>query len=124
MAWYFGSDGFPRYVSIGDRRARAFLEARKLEKRGRTLEPVTLDGRKIAVSLWGKLCMPRAAVRYGVCARFDRQPETFFTLRRVKMTELVAKTAAAAVPAGTAVADASLEAIFGIELDRPRARRR
>src|SRR5438552_8931160 len=54
MAWYFGSDGFPRYVSIGDRRARAFLEARKLEKRGRTLEAVTLDGRKIAVSFWGK----------------------------------------------------------------------
>src|SRR5437764_9984675 len=54
MAWYFGTDGFPRYVSTGDRRARAFLEARKLEKQGRKLEPVALDGHKIATSFWGK----------------------------------------------------------------------
>src|SRR6266404_7384505 len=46
--------GFPRYVSVGERRAKALLQARKLEKRGRVLEPVSLTGRRIASSFWGK----------------------------------------------------------------------
>jgi len=46
--------GFPRYVSVGERRAKALLQARKLEKRGRVLEPVRLEGQRIASSFWGK----------------------------------------------------------------------
>src|SRR5256885_13432670 len=49
-----GYGGFPRYVSVGERRARAVLQARKLEKRGRALEPVLLQGRQITSSFWGK----------------------------------------------------------------------
>ena len=56
MAYYDfdGYGGFPRYVSVGERRAKALLQARKLEKRGRVLEPVILSGQRIASSFWGK----------------------------------------------------------------------
>src|SRR6266481_9567903 len=56
MAYYDfdGYGGFPRYVSVGERRAKALLQARKLEKRGRMLEPVILTGQRIASSFWGK----------------------------------------------------------------------
>src|ERR1700687_4620314 len=46
--------GSARYVSVGERRAKALLQARKLEKRGRVLEPVRLEGQRIARSFWGK----------------------------------------------------------------------
>jgi uncharacterized Zn finger protein len=49
-----GYGGFPRYVSVGERRAKALLQARKLEKRGRLLEPVILPGQRIASSFWGR----------------------------------------------------------------------
>src|SRR3989442_14537509 len=49
-----GYGGFPRYVSVGERRAKAIKQARKLEKRGRKLEPVILTGERIASSFWGK----------------------------------------------------------------------
>ena len=56
MAYYdFGGyGGFPRYVSVAERRAKALKQARKLEKRGRKLEPVILTGQRIASSFWGK----------------------------------------------------------------------
>src|SRR6266851_2202092 len=56
MAYYDfdGYGGFPRYVPVGERRAKALLQAKKLEKRGRVLEPVTLAGKRIASSFWGK----------------------------------------------------------------------
>src|SRR5260370_4611355 len=56
MAYYdpYGYGGFPRYVPVGERRAKAILQAKKLEKRGRVLEPVRLDGKRIASSFWGK----------------------------------------------------------------------
>lgn len=50
--WIYG--GFPEYVPVGERRAKALLQARKLEKRGRKLDPVKLDGKLIASSFWGK----------------------------------------------------------------------
>src|SRR6266446_5063205 len=49
-----GYGGFPRYVSVAERRAKALKQARKLEKRGRMLEPVILAGQRIASSFWGK----------------------------------------------------------------------
>jgi len=49
-----GYGGFPRYVSVGERRAKALLQARKLEKRGRVLEPVRLEGQRIASSFWAR----------------------------------------------------------------------
>ena len=234
MPWRFGA--FPEYVPVAERRAKALAQARKLEKRGRRLQPIALDGRRIASSFWGKawcdnlesysdfanrlprgrtyvrngsvidlriaegridalvagtslyevrieidklskshakrltkqcrgqidsavallqgqvpqslldafadrgsglfpapkeidlfcscpdaavMCKHVAAVLYGVGARFDKAPETFFTLRSVPLDDLVAKS----VPqrAGKQeIADSALESIFGIELDRRR----
>ena len=54
MAYYDFDGGFPRYVPVAERRAKALLQAKKLEKRGRALEPVTLEGTRIASSFWGK----------------------------------------------------------------------
>src|SRR6266571_1165784 len=56
MAYYDfdGYGGFPRYVPVGERRAKALLQAKKLEKRGRVLDPVRLLGQCIASSFWGK----------------------------------------------------------------------
>ena len=50
--WIYG--GFPEYVPVAERRAKALLQARKLEKKGRKLDPVKLDGKRIASSFWGK----------------------------------------------------------------------
>ena len=51
---YYGYGRFPKYVTVAERRAKALKQARKLEKRGRALEPVSLAGQRIAVSFWGK----------------------------------------------------------------------
>src|SRR3954453_432919 len=50
--WAYGR--FPEYVAVAERRAKALLQARKLEKKGRKLDPVRLDGKAIASSFWGK----------------------------------------------------------------------
>jgi len=45
--------GFAPYVSVAARRAQAARELAKLQKKGRTLSPVAIDGRKIARTFWG-----------------------------------------------------------------------
>jgi uncharacterized Zn finger protein len=50
MAWYHS---FRPYVSAGERRRKAEAAAKKLSKKGRPLEPVQIDGRKIASTFWG-----------------------------------------------------------------------
>ena len=75
---------------------------------------------------YAEVCKHVAAVLYGVGARFDERPETFFTLRSVKLDELLAKSARPpAAPAQPRKGRAALEQIFGIELDAapPRAKR-
>src|SRR5437870_13419249 len=49
MPWRFGA--FPEYVPVAERRRRALAQAKKL---GRPLQPVAVDGRRIASSFWGK----------------------------------------------------------------------
>lgn len=51
MSWY---GGFPRYVPVAERRARARRQMDRLRKQGHTLEPVEIEGRTIARSFWGK----------------------------------------------------------------------
>jgi uncharacterized Zn finger protein len=46
--------GFKPYVSVGARRAQAARELAKLRKKGRTISPVAIDGRKIAGTFWGE----------------------------------------------------------------------
>jgi len=52
MGWY--DDYYPRYVSVGERRAKAAKKIEKLRKRGVELRPVEIPGRKIAQTFWGK----------------------------------------------------------------------
>jgi uncharacterized Zn finger protein len=46
--------GWPSYVSAAERRLRAAREAQKLRKKGGPVEPVTIEGRRIASTFWGK----------------------------------------------------------------------
>lgn len=46
--------GFRPYVSVAARRARAARELARLRKNGRAMSPVSIDGRKIASTFWGK----------------------------------------------------------------------
>ena len=48
-------DGFPEYVSVAQRRGRAALSRARLERGGRELQPVAIDGRTIATTFWGPL---------------------------------------------------------------------
>src|SRR5437764_6670116 len=52
VPWRFGA--FPAYVPVAERRAKALAQARKLERRGRKLQPVAIEGKRIASSFWGK----------------------------------------------------------------------
>jgi uncharacterized Zn finger protein len=45
---------FRPYVSAAERRKRAARHAAKLAKKGRTVKPISIEGRTIAHSFWGK----------------------------------------------------------------------
>lgn len=46
--------GWPPYVPAAERRRRAAREAQKLRKKGEPLEPITIEGRRIVTTFWGK----------------------------------------------------------------------
>ncbi len=50
MAYY----EWPPYVPVAKRRAQAEREMQKLRKKGKKIEPVTVEGRKIARTFWGE----------------------------------------------------------------------
>ncbi len=52
MVWY--EDRFPRYVPVGERRAKAQKKLATLRKKGKAIEPVSIGGRTIARTFWGK----------------------------------------------------------------------
>lgn len=54
MAGYGFRDRWRPYVSVAQRRAKAERYAKKLAKQGRELQPVEIEGRKIAKTFWGK----------------------------------------------------------------------
>jgi uncharacterized Zn finger protein len=73
---------------------------------------------------WAEMCKHVAAALYGVGARLDEKPELFFTLRGVDVQDLITSASATAASslvgtsaADTAIADADLSAIFGIEVE-------
>lgn len=51
MAWGWS---WRPYVPVGERRARAFLEMERLRKKGANIQPVTIAGRQIARTFWGR----------------------------------------------------------------------
>lgn len=46
--------GWPPYVPVAERRAKALKQLEKMRKKGVQVQPVLLAGRKIAASFWGK----------------------------------------------------------------------
>jgi len=50
MSWY----GWRPYVPVAVRRARALTKMEKLRKKGMQIQPVKIEGRKIARSFWGQ----------------------------------------------------------------------
>ncbi|HWF85456.1 MAG TPA: hypothetical protein VG222_11430 [Vicinamibacterales bacterium] len=46
--------GFRPYVSVGARRAQAARELAKLQKKGRKISPIVIEGRTIAETFWGE----------------------------------------------------------------------
>ena len=53
MASYF-EGGWPSYVPVAERRKKAAREVEKLRKQGHPIAPVTIEGRTIAKTFWGK----------------------------------------------------------------------
>jgi len=68
---------------------------------------------------WADMCKHVAAVLYGVGHRLDSQPELFFYLRGVEVSDLAARGATLAVDVSDpdALGGADLGAMFGIELE-------
>lgn len=52
MDFYYG--GWAPYVSVAERRDKAQRKLKSLEKKGRVCQPVTIEGRAIARTFWGK----------------------------------------------------------------------
>ncbi len=52
MSRYYG--GWAPYVPVAERRRKAALAMQKLAKKGTVVSPVTLEGKKIAATFWGK----------------------------------------------------------------------
>ena len=53
MAWgYHG--GWPAYVTVAERRKTAGRQLKKLRQNGKVVSPVTIEGRTIARTFWGK----------------------------------------------------------------------
>lgn len=51
---YSSYGGWAPYVPVAGRRAKAQKELGKMVKKGATVQPVEINGRKIAISFWGK----------------------------------------------------------------------
>ena len=73
---------------------------------------------------WADMCKHVAAVLYGVGARLDEKPALFFTLRGVKMQELLTAASAhatapltGATAPGEGLEDDALSEIFGVEIE-------
>src|SRR5882757_5622577 len=52
MSWDYG--GWATYVSVAARRRKVERAIEKLRKRGVVVSPVTIEGRAIATTFWGK----------------------------------------------------------------------
>lgn len=63
MSWGYGW-GYAPYMSVASRKARAVKAAATLRKTGSALEPVSIEGRTVARSFWGKAWC-RNLERYG-----------------------------------------------------------
>lgn len=76
---------------------------------------------------WADMCKHIAAVLYGIAVRLDANPNLFFTLRDVKVDDLIAKVIKekkldflnkAKKKTARVISDSNLESLFGIEIDK------
>ncbi|RPJ82137.1 MAG: hypothetical protein EHJ94_02795, partial [Deltaproteobacteria bacterium] len=51
MSYYYG---FPQYVSVGEKRAKAERKLKQLKKKNTDIQPIVLEGSAIAKTWWGK----------------------------------------------------------------------
>ncbi len=51
---YYDYDGWPRYVSVGEKRARAQRKLEQLRKKNPNIRPIVIEGRGLASTWWGK----------------------------------------------------------------------
>ena len=54
MSYYRGYSGFPEYVSVGAKRAKAEKKLNQLKKKNPDIQPIVIEGRVLAKSWWGK----------------------------------------------------------------------
>ena len=54
MRYYGGYGGFPRYVSVAEKRARARRKFEQLKKKHPGIRPVTIEGNTLVRTWWGK----------------------------------------------------------------------
>jgi uncharacterized Zn finger protein len=52
MSYYYFSS--QPYVSVAEKRRRSELKLKKLQKKGQSIAPIRIEGRKIATSFWGQ----------------------------------------------------------------------
>ena len=75
MSWYgrYGGWGFyPPAPTVEERKAKAAKMRKKLQQDGRKLEPVDIDGRKIAKTFWGKAWCDNIESYQDYAYRLDR----------------------------------------------------
>ena len=46
--------GFPKYVSVGEKRVKAQKKLKKLRKKNPGIKPIIIEGKDIAKTWWGK----------------------------------------------------------------------
>ena len=54
MSYYRGYSGFPEYVSVGAKKAKAEKKLTQLKKKNPDIQPVIIESRALAKSWWGK----------------------------------------------------------------------
>lgn len=54
MAYYDYYSGYPRYISVAERRAKAQRKLQQLLKKNPSLRPIVVEGRTLAGTWWGK----------------------------------------------------------------------
>ncbi len=54
MGYYSRYSRWPKYVSVAARKAKAEKQIKSLKKKGKSLQPVVIEGRNIAKTFWGK----------------------------------------------------------------------
>jgi uncharacterized Zn finger protein len=71
---YYGWGGFPRYVSVAERRGNGTRHAAALRKKGRVLTPVAPKGRgrALATTFWGRAWCDNLAAYASLANRLDR----------------------------------------------------